>query len=323
MGLFDSIGDAVGGVVNGLTGGVSNTNKFQANSPYSGTDFATALQQQQQLYGQQQSLAQALLAQSQGQGPNPALMQLHQTTDQNAQSAAGLLASQRGLNPALAARMASDQMTASNNAAAGHAATLSAQQQLAAQGQLGSLYGNMAGQNLHGQGLMVGAQDSANTLNAGVAKQNAGQQYATNMGFLNSLGGGISKFASSPSAAPSAGMSDPGVMGGTDGMGGMGATGGAADSGAMAMFAAHGAVVPGRANVSGDSPKNDTVPAVLSPGEIVIPRSHAQNAADAKSFIDALMKEGAKKKAGDGGFGAVLEAHRKLGEALKKAKVTA
>ena len=36
---------------------------------------------------------------------------------------------------------------------------------------------------------------------------------------------------------------------------------------------AHGGVVPGRAQVPGDSPQNDTVKAMLSPGEVVVPRS--------------------------------------------------
>lgn len=36
---------------------------------------------------------------------------------------------------------------------------------------------------------------------------------------------------------------------------------------------AHGGAVPGKAPVKGDSAKNDTVPAMLSPGEVVIPRS--------------------------------------------------
>lgn len=38
-----------------------------------------------------------------------------------------------------------------------------------------------------------------------------------------------------------------------------------------------GGVVPGKAKVKGDSPKNDTVHAKLSPGEMVIPRSIAQH----------------------------------------------
>jgi hypothetical protein len=44
--------------------------------------------------------------------------------------------------------------------------------------------------------------------------------------------------------------------------------------------------VPGKAKVDGDSPKNDTVPAWLSPGEIVIPRSKVKDPEAAKRFIE-------------------------------------
>jgi hypothetical protein len=46
-----------------------------------------------------------------------------------------------------------------------------------------------------------------------------------------------------------------------------------------------GGVVPGQARVPGDHPANDTVPTMLSPGEVVIPRSVAQDGG-----IDALLK---------------------------------
>ena len=39
----------------------------------------------------------------------------------------------------------------------------------------------------------------------------------------------------------------------------------------------NGGVVDGKAKVRGNSPKNDTVPAVLSPGEVVLPRTISQN----------------------------------------------
>lgn len=42
---------------------------------------------------------------------------------------------------------------------------------------------------------------------------------------------------------------------------------------------AGGGVVPGQARVPGDSPANDTVPAMLSPGEVVLPRSAVQHMA--------------------------------------------
>lgn len=58
--------------------------------------------------------------------------------------------------------------------------------------------------------------------------------------------------------------------------------------------------VPGKASVKGDSLKNDTVPAKLSPGEVIIPRSVMQSsdpAGNAAKFVAAVM---AKKGRGMG-----------------------
>lgn len=54
---------------------------------------------------------------------------------------------------------------------------------------------------------------------------------------------------------------------------------------------AHGGPVQGHAEVPGDSPRNDTVPARLSPGEVVIPRSKAQDPNMAKQFVANLIKQ--------------------------------
>jgi hypothetical protein len=66
------------------------------------------------------------------------------------------------------------------------------------------------------------------------------------------------------------------------------------------MFAAHGSMVPGKAEVSGDSYKNDKVPAILSPGEVVIPRSVMQSknpAEGAAKFVQAILaKNGLRRK---------------------------
>jgi hypothetical protein len=51
-----------------------------------------------------------------------------------------------------------------------------------------------------------------------------------------------------------------------------------------------GGLVPGIPTVDGDSPRNDKVHAILSPGEIVIPRSIADNPKKAMAFIDAINK---------------------------------
>jgi hypothetical protein len=51
-----------------------------------------------------------------------------------------------------------------------------------------------------------------------------------------------------------------------------------------------GGQVDGKAKVAGDSPKNDTVTAKLSPGEIVIPRSHTGSVEEATAFLKRIMK---------------------------------
>jgi hypothetical protein len=58
--------------------------------------------------------------------------------------------------------------------------------------------------------------------------------------------------------------------------------------------------VPGRAKVEGDSPKNDTVDAKLSPGEIVVPRSAANDEDEFQAFMAKFNP--AKKKMAMGGM---------------------
>lgn len=295
-GIGTAIGAVGGGIIGGLTGLFSDAgqDKFQAADPYAPGSLAAALANSQQVQGQQQALAQALVAQSRGQGPNPALLQLKQTTDQNAQAAAGLAASQRGMNPALARQMAVEAQTNANQTAGGQAAVLGAQQQLAATGQLGQLYGTMGQQGLEQQQLMDNSNIETQKINAGVGSQNA-QTSGQMMGGLMQGAGALGASALSNQGSTPPPSTGPSTY-------------------------ARGGQIPGRAQVSGDSKTNDTVPAMLSPGEIVIPRSHAENAQMAKEFIDELMSKQKKGKS-QGGFGKVLEAHRKLGEALKSAGV--
>lgn len=85
---------------------------------------------------------------------------------------------------------------------------------------------------------------------------------------------------------------------------------GAGDSGIM--LAADGGMVPGYAE-GGDSPANDTQPAMLSPGEIVIPRSITQAndaPSKAKTFVEALLKSHYGNKKALTSFESVLKAKR-------------
>ena len=54
--------------------------------------------------------------------------------------------------------------------------------------------------------------------------------------------------------------------------------------------------VPGRATVPGNSPQNDTVPAQLSPGEVVLPRTIAHDPKKARSFVEHLQGGKSPKK---------------------------
>lgn len=71
-------------------------------------------------------------------------------------------------------------------------------------------------------------------------------------------------------------------------------TAGAVGQAVMAMVS-KGGEIPGKPRVYGDDEANDTVPAWLSPGEIVIPRTIAQDPAAAEkaaSFVAAVKKRG-------------------------------
>lgn len=70
----------------------------------------------------------------------------------------------------------------------------------------------------------------------------------------------------------------------------------------LAMAASKGGPVPGKAAVPDNSPKNDTVPAMLSPGEIVIPRSITEHPDAARMAAQFVAKTIAEHKAKSGNF---------------------
>lgn len=369
MGLFD-----------GLAQALTPQNEFQAQNPLSPeqqAQFASQIQQSQNnfaaLQSRQAQLANALQAQANGQGPNPGQAMLNQATDRNIQQNAGMISSQKGINPALAARLSGENAANMSQQAAGQGAIMGAQQQLGAQAQLGNLYSNATNQNLNNVSTSGGLTNQAalgvQGINASVAGQNAAANQATTAGLMNGAGsaammaalahGGIVPHMASGGVAPTQFMSSdasqaianqmaqqagihtmptgmnirfavPQKTLSLDSMPGTAMAGGPMDSlglpgssevggavGPAALVANSGAVVPGKAKVSGDSASNDTVPAMLSPGEAVIPRSvmDAPNAAEkAKEFIEHLKKQKNKK---DLSYGQVLEAHRKMQEGME------
>ena len=69
--------------------------------------------------------------------------------------------------------------------------------------------------------------------------------------------------------------------------------------GSGVMVAKKGGSVPGKAKVKGDSLKNDTVPAMLSAGEIVLPRHITQDSdapRKAAEFVSAILAKKGKRK---------------------------
>lgn len=132
-------------------------------------------------------------------------------------------------------------------------------------------------------GVQQRAVGQGNVLRA--QSQQAGQDQLSQL--LGSMGGqDASQAADSASAAQ-------GVRQANDEASAVGSQnlGNTAKGGAQAAAAllSEGGKVPGEPKVFGDSSVNDTVKAKLSPGELVVPISHAQTPEDAQAFIRALF----------------------------------
>ena len=117
-----------------------------------GESAMQAQQQQQQNIAQQQALAQQLSAQAMGVGPSVSQEQLKQATNRGIKQSTAMLASQKGINPALAQRLAAENAAQSTQEMAGQGAQLRAQEAMAARGAQAGLLGQMGQQNLTAQG---------------------------------------------------------------------------------------------------------------------------------------------------------------------------
>lgn len=278
---------------------ISPTGQWQADAAYNNAQSGLTQQQQfvdalkaqngignqSNVFNQQQALANQMQGVANGTGPNPALAQLNQTTGNNISTQAALMAGQRGsgANAGLLARQAAQQGGALQQQSVGQGATLQAQQQLggmqalAAQQQaLGNTAGAQVGQQsnaLSGYNQMaqgeqqnilnsiaqtnnanVGMQSNINNVNEGIA---TGNQKAKG----DILGGLMKGVGTAATMAAHGGM----IGGPQSHMGKYLAEG-------DKINMTEGGHVPGEGKVAGDSYANDTVPAVLSPKEIVIPR---------------------------------------------------
>ena len=262
----------------------------------SGQNPYEAIQPWQQ---QQQNLTQILQAQANGtSGPNPAQQQLMQNEQRIAQQQAAQYAGNRALNPGLAARLAGNTAATTASTAAGNAGIQQAQQQLASQ----QLLGQTAAQGEQGI-------NQAGALNAGVA---AGNQQAAQglIGGLLQAGGSALAGMSTGGVVPSHIRDISQIYHLDDG----GAVSSKSEfkiptlgdpvgellkfqqlnSGGSPKPMKKGGDVPGKAKTEGDSPKNDTVAAMLSPGEVVIPRSVMNSddpVSNAAKFVANLVRK--------------------------------
>lgn len=252
------------------------------------------LANQNNVFQQQQQLANQLQQQAMGQGPNPAQAQLAQNTAANVAQQSALMAGQRGgsANAGLMARQAAQQGGAMQQQATGQAATMQANQQLAAQQQLqqqqammGGLAGQQVGQMQQGIGQMgqmaLGGQQNL-TQQSGVQAQIAaadaqrtGQMVG---GLLGGVGAGLTKL-NQGGMVPRAQAKTTEASRRDMGFG-------------KVILKNDGGMVPGQAKVAGDHPANDTVPAMLSPGEVVVPKSVVEQGPDAcYAFLKRVLEE--------------------------------
>jgi hypothetical protein len=190
------------------------------------------------------------------------------------------------MTPAQAQRLMLTQQAGARAGAAAQSAQLRLQEQQAAQAALGNLLGQRRQQELLGGQLAAGLYGTAGSLGtqqaisqaelnqrAQAAAMGLGQQQqeletrrgAAATGALGTLGETLIQAGKKSEAAP------------------VRARGGNAPR-----------EIPGKAKFKGDTRSNDTVPALLSPGEIVLPRTVAQ-AEDApekaKDFVSAIKKQ--------------------------------
>lgn len=289
---------------------------------------------QDQSRAAQMSLLAQLQQMAMGQGPSLAQGVMQQGLDQSMRNAMsmGLGAQQRGMNPGSAMRQAMRMRAQSSADAMNQGAQLRMAEQMGAMNQLGGLAGGMRSQDLGlaqqqaANSMGIAGQNAGNAL--GLAGQNAqnaldqqrlqaGINQAAAQNFQSLIGGigqGITTVATMGAGAPPTTYAKRGGMMSTPQATGAGASGlfqngaytpmsagGLVQCLAMGGRIGGGNVDPGGARAEGprggatmDSPALDTVPAMLSPGEIVLPRSVAQ-AADAPekaaAFVEMIRRQ--------------------------------
>lgn len=255
----------------------------------------------------QARLLNALQQQAMGDPNSPLAIQMATQTGANTANQAALMAGQRGTsgNAGLLARQAAMVGAQNQQQQVGQNAAM----QLASQQALGQQAGNMLAQRQNAlNSLQQGSLGLSGQALGQAQAQNAAQQQAYNsdLQFGGQILGGLASGAASALAGGFTGGANPGTGGVNPGGGGMPKMAPFAHGGQVQeepveslsqafMAFDSGGYVPGQAQHAGDTLKNDTVPAMLSPGEIVIPRSIVQGKDAAKKAADFVAAVLAKK----------------------------
>ena len=175
------------------TGGAIGTDTLTDPTSFGPSGASSGIPQTQNLnpaqyalpQGFQTALMNTLQAQSNGQGPSLAAQQASQVGQQTDQQVMGMLASQRGLNPGMAARMAGNQLASANAGTTAAAANARLAEMMQARGLLGQVSGQAAGQGIDIAGANAQAQNAA--LQAALQRQygmQAQQNQAVTQGAL-------------------------------------------------------------------------------------------------------------------------------------------
>lgn len=260
---------------------------------------------------EQRRLAEALRAQAEGRTPSLAGMQYARALEASQAAAASQLASARGLSPSQAQRLLLTQQSAARAAAAGKSAEMRLQEQQMAQANLGTLLGQSRQQATLAASAAGGLGAQAGQL--GLAQQELEQRRLIAEQELRRQ----QQQAQERAIATGVGTVAGGLLGSLGGPGGtiagasigsriFGGGGGGLTEAEAAPFRSKGGEIKGRAKFNGDTRTNDTVPALLSPGEIVLPRSVAQDEQapeKAKKFVEAIKS---RKKPGKQSIAAAL-----------------
>jgi hypothetical protein len=139
----------------------------------------------------------------------------------------------------------------------------------------------------------------------------AAQQNANKAATQGSLIGGLGQNLSSY-------YNNQNLLNAIKGMQGGNAAGNTSNTGGWGWQMAEGGVVPGRAPFPGDHPANDSVPARLSPGEVVVPRSAAADPVSLAKFVASLPQQGSAPKINPEDVRTVLMALTSMREGMWK-----